>query len=208
MRLHRGLRIAGIPQNFFVETWKPVVPYRWITLHFSHKVHNVSTNIETRIKGFTIRFAEENDARIIFGMIRELAEYEKLLDKFDATEELLRESLFQHNVAETLIGDYQRKPVGYAIFFHNFSSFNGRLGIYIEDLYVKPEMRGKGFGEALLSFIAKLAVERKCGRLEWSCLDWNTPSIAFYKRIGAASMDEWTMYRLTGKNLEKAASEF
>jgi GNAT superfamily N-acetyltransferase len=164
--------------------------------------------IRTRIDGFTIRFAEEKDAEIIFNMVKELAEYERLLDSLEATEELLGESLFHRGVAETLIGEYRGKPVGYAIFFHNFSSFAGRLGIYVEDLYVKPAMRGKGFGETMFAFIAKLAVERRCARLEWSCLDWNKPSIAFYGKMGAVSLDEWTMYRLTGKSLEKIAREF
>jgi GNAT superfamily N-acetyltransferase len=165
-------------------------------------------NIRTRIDGFTVRFAREKDTAVIFHMVKELAEYEKLLDSFEATEELLTESLFHRGAAEALIGEYDEKPVAYGIFFHSFSSFTGRIGIFIEDLYVKPEMRGKGFGETIFAFIAKLAIERKCGRLEWSCLDWNTPSIAFYKRMGAVPLDDWTMYRLTGKNLEKLAREF
>jgi GNAT superfamily N-acetyltransferase len=168
----------------------------------------MSKRIRTRIEGFTIRFADEKDSRIIFSMVKELAEYEKLLDSLEATEELLTETLFHRGVVETLIGECDEKPVGYAMFFHNFSSFAGRIGIFIEDLYVKPEMRGKGFGEAMFAFITNLAVERGCGRLEWSCLDWNTPSIAFYRKMGAVPLDEWTMYRLTGKNLEKAAREF
>lgn len=165
-------------------------------------------SIRTRVDEFTIRFAEENDAGIIFGLVKELAEYEKLLGKFEATEELLRESLFHRDVAEAIIGEYQGKPVGYAIFFHNFSTFVGRIGIYIEDLYVKPDMRGRGFGEAIFAFIAKLAVERKCGRLEWSCLDWNAPSIAFYRKMGAEPLEDWTMYRITGSSLTKLADEF
>lgn len=172
------------------------------------RCRNVSKVIQTRINGFTLRFAEEKDTSTIFQMIKELAEYEKLLDRLEATEELLRETLFHRGVTETLIGEYKGNPVGYAIFFHNFSSFMGRLGIYIEDIYVKPELRGNGFGEALFTYIAKLAVERKCGRLEWSCLDWNVPSIAFYKKMGAVSMDEWTVYRLTGEKLAKMAGEF
>jgi GNAT superfamily N-acetyltransferase len=168
----------------------------------------VSKIIQTRIPGFTLRFAEEKDAGTIFGMAKELADYEKLLDGFEATEEQFKESLFQQGVAETLIGEYAGKSVGYAIFFHNFSSFLGRIGIYIEDVYVKPEMRGRGFGEAMFTFIAKLAVERKCGRLEWSCLDWNKPSIAFYEKMGAKRLDEWTMYRLAGRDLEQTAGKF
>jgi GNAT superfamily N-acetyltransferase len=168
----------------------------------------VNTNIQTRIDGFIIRFAEEKDAAIIFSMVKELAEYEKLLESLEATEELLKEALFKSGVAETLIGEFDGKPVGYAIFFHNFSSFAGRIGIYIEDLYVKPDMRGKGFGEAMFLFIAKLAVERKCGRLEWSCLDWNAPSIAFYEKMGAVPLDNWTMYRAAGEAVQKLAKEF
>jgi len=168
----------------------------------------MSRKTPTKVDEFMIRFAEEKDVGIIFGMIKELAAYEKLLDDFEATEELLHESLFQRNVAETLIGEYDQEPVGYAIFFHNISTFTGRIGIYIEDLYVKPPMRGKGFGEAMLTFIAKLAVERKCARLEWSCLDWNKPSIAFYKKMDAVALDDWTMYRVAGKSLKKLACEF
>ena len=168
----------------------------------------MNTKIQTRIDGFKIRFAEEKDAAAIFSMVKELAEYEKLLDSLKATEDLLRESLFKRSVAETVIGEYEGQPVGYAIFFHNFSSFVGRIGIYIEDLYVKPQLRGKGFGEAMFLYIAKLAVERNCGRLEWSCLNWNTPSIAFYQKMGAVPLDEWTTYRLTGETLTKIAIEF
>ncbi len=163
---------------------------------------------KTQIEDFTIRFAGEKDTGTIFEMVKELAEYEKLLDKLEATKDLIAESLFQRKVAEALIGEYKEKTVCYAIFFHNFSSFVGRPGIFIEDIYVKPKMRGKGFGKAIFSFIAKLAVERICGRLEWTCLDWNEPSIAFYKKMGATAMDEWTIYRVAGKKLQKMASEF
>ncbi len=162
----------------------------------------------TRIDGFSIRFAGEKDTETICELIKELADYEKLQDGLELTEELLQESLFRRNIVETIIGEYEKRAVAYAIFFHNFSSFTGRIGIYIEDLYVKPQMRKKGFGEAMFSFIAKLAVKRKCGRLEWSCLDWNKPSIAFYKKMGAVPLEQWTMYRLTGRNLEKAAGEY
>jgi GNAT superfamily N-acetyltransferase len=161
----------------------------------------------TRIDGFAIRFADENDSKTILSMVRELAEYEKLSDSLEATEERLREDLFHRSVAETLIGEYQDEAVGYAIFFHTFSSFLGLVGIYVEDVYVKPELRGKGFGEAMFAYIAKLAVERKCGRLEWACLNWNAPSIAFYEKMGAKPLGEWTMFRLTGKALEQLASE-
>jgi GNAT superfamily N-acetyltransferase len=163
--------------------------------------------VHTRVKGFTIRFADENDSRIVLDMVKELATYEKLERSFEATEKLFCESLFERGVAETLIGEYEGKPVAYAIFFHNFSSFVGRIGIYIEDIYVRPEMRAKNFGQAMFAYIAKLAIERRCGRLEWSCLDWNKPSIAFYKKMGAKRLDDWTMYRLSGDALERMAKK-
>lgn len=160
---------------------------------------------KTRIDGFTIRLADEKDAGDIFRMVKELATYEKLLDGFEATEDLLRESLFQFRVAESIIGEYDCKPIGYAIYFKTISSFLGRIGIYIEDIYVKPEMRGKNFGEAMFAFIADLAIKRKCGRVEWSCLDWNKPSIAFYEKIGAKRLNEWSVYRLSGDALKQVA---
>ncbi|PNT91098.1 GNAT family N-acetyltransferase [Clostridium thermosuccinogenes] len=163
---------------------------------------------DTRIDGFKLRFAEEKDVGILLEMIKELAVYEKLLDEVTATEEILKDSLFHRKVAEAVIAEYEDKPVGYIIFFHNFSTFTGRPGIYLEDLYVRPEMRGKGLGKIMLAFLAKLAVERKCARFEWVCLDWNTPSIGFYKRMGAVPMDEWTIYRLTGSKLSELADEF
>src|SRR5665647_3109525 len=133
--------------------------------------------IDTNLNDFKLRFAELNDVSLILGFIKELADYEKMLHEVVATEEVLRESLFERKIAEVIIGEYKNKPVGYALFFHNFSTFLGRPGIYLEDLYVKPEMRGKGIGKIILSFLAKLAIDRKCGRLEWRCLDWNEPSI-------------------------------
>ena len=168
----------------------------------------MSKTIRIPIDGFTVRFAEEKDAKIVFDMVKELAEYEKLSDSLEATLELFKKSLFRRGIAETIIGEYNGKPVGYAIFFHNFSSFVGRIGIYIEDIYVKPEVRGRGFGEAMFAHISKLAVERKCGRLEWSCLDWNAPSIEFYDKMGAKRLSDWTAYRLSGRALEQAASKF
>lgn len=140
-------------------------------------------------------------------MVRELATYEKLLDSLEATEEQFRNSLFHGGVAEAILGECGGRVVGYAIFFSTFSTFVGRVGIYIEDLYVKPEVRGRGFGEAMFAFIAKLAVERKCGRLEWSCLNWNAPSIAFYEKMRAKRLDDWTMFRLSGKALEQTAGK-
>ena len=151
---------------------------------------------EVSIEDFNIRIAEPTDVGLILNFIKELAEYEQMLDEVVATEELLTEFIFQQNKAEVIIGEYQQEPVCFALFFHNFSTFLGRPGIYLEDLFVKPEMRGKGFGKALLAYLSKLANERNYGRIEWSCLDWNKPSIQFYKQLGAKPMDEWTVYRL------------
>ena len=125
-----------------------------------------------------------------------------------ATEEILMDSIFVRKACEVIIGEYDGEPVGFALFFHNFSTFLGRPGIYLEDLYIRPEMRGRGFGKTLLAFLAKLAKERNCGRFEWWCIDWNEPSINFYKSIGAIPMDEWTVYRVTGQALEDLAKEF
>jgi GNAT superfamily N-acetyltransferase len=154
---------------------------------------------------FHIRPATEADIPDILSFIKELAVYEKLLDEVVATEATLREWLFEKQKAEAFIGEYDGRPVGYAIFFHNFSSFLGRAGIYLEDLYVTPRVRGKGFGKALLKEVARIAVERGCGRLEWTCLDWNQPSIDFYRAMGATPMDDWTIYRVTGERLEQLA---
>ena len=140
----------------------------------------------------TIRFATENDCALILHFIRDLAEYEKMADQVVASEELLREWIFEEG-----------KELGFALFFHNFSTFLGRAGIYLEDLFVLQEYRGKGYGKALLKKLAQIAVERGCGRLEWSCLDWNSPSIDFYRALGAIPMDDWTTYRLTGETLKK-----
>lgn len=163
---------------------------------------------DTSLNDFKLRFAEKEDAPLILEFIRELADYEKMSNEVVATEGLLTEFLFVKEMAEVIIGEYKDEPVAFALFFHNFSTFLGRPGIYLEDLYVKPEMRGKGMGKIMLSFLAKLCVERECGRLEWWCLDWNQPAIEFYKRIGAAPMDEWTVYRLHGGALDELAMEF
>jgi len=155
-----------------------------------------------------IREAAEADVPVIAWFIRQLAEYEHLLQETTMTEETLRESLFgSHPGAEVLLGYYQDKPVGFAVFFHNFSTFLGKPGLYLEDLFVIPEMRGKGFGRALLRHLAKIARKRNCGRFEWSVLDWNEPSIEFYKKLGAVPMSEWTIFRVTGEALERLASE-
>ena len=152
-----------------------------------------------------IRYAERKDTAIILNFIKELALYENMLDQVVATEELLEEWLFDKKAAEVLLAVEDGREVGFALFFHNFSTFLGRAGIYLEDLFVLPEFRGRGFGKALLRKLAQTAIERGCGRLEWACLDWNKPSIDFYLSLGAKPMDEWTVYRLTGDTLRKMA---
>ncbi len=168
----------------------------------------MSSFIDTGLEGFKLRFAEEKDTALILDFIKELAEYEKMLDLVVATEDILRESLFEKKAAEVIIGEYKGEPVGFALFFNNFSTFLGQSGIYLEDLYIKPEMRGKGMGKIMLSFLAKLALDRNCGRLEWWVLDWNEPSIQFYKKMGAVPMDEWTVYRVSGDNLKELGARF
>ena len=145
-----------------------------------------------------IREATLEDVPAIFLFIKEIAEYEKLSNEVIATEEVLKESLFgERQYAEVLIAEYNGKPAGQALFFHNFSIFIGRPGIYLEDLYVRPQYRGKGIGKALLVSLIKLAKERNCGRVEWTVLNWNEPAINFYKSMGAVAMDEWTIFRMT-----------
>jgi GNAT superfamily N-acetyltransferase len=157
---------------------------------------------------FTLRFATQKDVPLILQFIKELAAYENMSEDVVATEELLEETLFIQKKAEVIIGVYQQQPVAFALFFHNYSTFLGKPGIYLEDLYVKEEVRGKGFGKKLLSFLAKLAVERNCGRLEWACLNWNEPSIKFYKQMGSVPMDQWTVYRLQDESLKAQANRF
>ncbi|MBE6490475.1 MAG: GNAT family N-acetyltransferase [Methanobrevibacter sp.] len=147
------------------------------------------------------RFAEKKDTGIILEFIRDLAIYEKMLDEVVATEELLNEWLFEKNIAEVIFVLEDDVEVGFALFFHNFSTFLGKAGIYLEDLFVKPEYRGKGYGKALIEKLAEITVERDCGRLEWCCLDWNQPSIDFYLSLGAKPLDDWTTFRLTGDTL-------
>lgn len=164
--------------------------------------------INTSNADFKLRYADENDVKLVLGFIRELAEYEKLADEVAATEEILHESLFVKKAAEAVIGEYKGKPVGFALFFHNFSTFLGRPGIYLEDLFIKPSARGMGLGKIMLSFLAKLARERGCGRLEWWCLDWNKPAVDFYTGIGAEAMKDWTVYRVSGRDLDSLADKF
>ena len=157
------------------------------------------------MSNFQFRYAEEKDTALILHFIKGLAEYEKMSDDVIATEELLKEWIFEKKKAEVIFALEGEKEVGFALFFHNFSTFLGRAGIYLEDLFVDPEYRGKGYGKGLLKQLARIAVERGCGRLEWSCLDWNKPSIDFYLSLKAVPMDEWTVYRLTGDSLKQMA---
>ena len=155
----------------------------------------------------TFRFAVKEDISLILTLIKELADYEGMLSEVIATEELLEEWLFEKQKAEVLIGEIDGNPIGFALFFHNFSTFLGRAGIYLEDLYVRPAYRGHGFGKAFLKKLAAIAVERGCGRLEWWCLDTNQPSIEFYLAMGAEQMQDWTVYRIAGTRLTEMASE-
>ncbi len=154
---------------------------------------------------FTIRIATREDIPTLLTMIRELADYEHMLDAVVADPDEMASWMFERRVAECLIAEEDGQPVGMALFFHNYSTWLGKAGIYLEDLYVRPAYRGRGYGKALLARLAALTVERGCGRLEWACLDWNTPSIGFYRALGAVPMDEWTTYRLTGDALEAMA---
>jgi GNAT superfamily N-acetyltransferase len=165
--------------------------------------------IKTKKQEITLRFATEEDTPLIFNFIKGLAEYEKLFNEVEATEELLRSTLFgERKFVEILIAEYKGEPAGFAIFFHNFSTFIGKPGIYVEDLFVKPEFRKNGIGKTLLSYIAKLGVERNCGRVEWVVLDWNNPAIQFYRSLGSIPKDEWTIYRLNRAALYDLAKEF
>lgn len=156
---------------------------------------------------FKYRYAEKKDVSTILGFIKLLAEYEKMSDDVVATEQLLEKWIFDEKKAEVIFALEGEKEVGIALFFHNFSTFLGRSGIYLEDLFVLPEYRKKGYGKGLLKQLAKIAKDRDCGRLEWACLDWNKPSIDFYLSLGAKPMDEWTTYRLTGKTLDDFAKD-
>ncbi len=150
----------------------------------------------------SFRPAVPEDCPLILSFIKALAEYEKMSDQVVATEELLREWIFEKGKAEVIFPVVGGEEVGFALFFHNFSTFLGRAGIYLEDLFIKPEHRGKGYGKATLQQLGRIALERGCGRLEWACLDWNRPSIDFYLSLDAKPMDEWTVYRLTGDSLK------
>ncbi len=153
-----------------------------------------------------LRLATIDDTPTILSFIRELADYEHMLDQVVATEESLRYWLFEQKKAEVLLASQNGEPVGFALFFHNFSTFLGKAGIYLEDLYVRKQARGSGCGKALLRRLAQITVQRGCGRLEWNCLDWNRPSIDFYLSLGAQPMEDWTLYRVTGASLNALAA--
>ena len=153
----------------------------------------------------SFRYADAADAGLILAFIKDLAAYEKMSDEVIATEDLLREWIFEKKKAEVIFALDGETEVGFALFFHNFSTFLGRSGLYLEDLFVKPEYRGKGYGKGLLKQLARIALERGCGRMEWWCLDWNQPSIDFYRSLDAEPMSDWTTYRLAGDTLRKMA---
>ena len=159
------------------------------------------------MNNFNYRFADKFDIHKILEFIKELAIYEKMIDDVIANENLLNDWLFEKKIAEVIFALEGDKEVGFALFFYNFSTFVGKAGIYLEDLYVKPEFRNKGYGKALFKILAQIAIDRNCGRMEWCCLDWNTPSIEFYTSMGARAMSEWTTYRLTEEQLQKLIEE-
>lgn len=156
---------------------------------------------------FNIRKAQPGEEGLVLEFIKKLAEYEKCADEVVADEATLRQSLFEERSAEVVFAEEDGVVIGFALFFHNFSTFVGRKGLYLEDLFIIPEKRGKGYGKALLKYLAKLAVERNCGRMEWICLDWNKPALTVYRSIGAIPMDEWTIQRLNEQTLKQFAEK-
>lgn len=156
---------------------------------------------------YRIRKGEDQDLSLILTFIQSLAKYEKMSDQLLVTEELLEEWLFEKEIAEVYFLMEGEKEVAFVLFFHNFSTFQGRAGLYVEDIYVLPEYRGKGYGKAIFKFLGRKARERGCSRMEWTCLNWNEPSINFYKSMGAVPMDEWILFRLSGKALEELGKE-
>jgi GNAT superfamily N-acetyltransferase len=165
--------------------------------------------ILTRIPELTLRFAQVQDIPLVYTFIEKLAEYEKRLDQVVVTETTLHDALFgERPVAEVIFADFNNEPVGFALFCHNFSTFSGRMGIYIEDLFVDPNMRSKGIGRTMLTYLAKLVEIRGGRKLEWTVLDWNEPAIKFYQKLGAHSKDEWTIYQIDDDSLHQLAQQF
>lgn len=154
-----------------------------------------------------LRKAKEEDVQTILRFIKDLAEYENLLDEVGATEEMLHNSIFKRKKSEALIVEYDKKAIGYAIYFYNFSTFTGRPGLYIEDIYITPNMRNRGFGKEIFIHLAKLAQEQNCARMEWACLNWNEPSMRFYEKMGAFPMSDWIIYRLEDEGIQNLSGQ-
>lgn len=171
------------------------------------RIPNTETT-DTGIPGVTIRFAHEDDIQAILGFINELAEYEHMVDQVAATEEILLDSLFARHAAEAILAEDMGVPVGFAVIYNTFSTWTGKPGIYLEDLYVSPAARGKRIGTALLAYLAHLTIERDCARLEWACLDWNEPSLKFYASVGAKQMSDWIVHRVDDESLTALAKRF
>ncbi len=161
---------------------------------------------DTNIENLKIRETSEDDCSLILSLIKEIADYEKMSDQVIATEESLKESIFKNKRAEVVILELDEKTIGYALYFYNYSTFIGKSGLYLEDIFIKKEFRGKGIGKEVFKFLVKKAKEEGCKRMEWSCLNWNEPSIKFYKSLGATPMDEWTIYRLTEKEINRLST--
>lgn len=177
------------------------------TRPLSADLNREAGRIDTRIPGFTIRFAREGDESLVLSFIRRLADYERLSSEVVATEEVLHESLFVKRQAEVIFGELDGAPVAFALFFHNFSTFLGKANLYLEDLFVDEGYRGRGLGQCMFACLASIALERGFRRLDWWCLDWNEPSISFYLGMGARPMSDWTVYRIEGRTLEELASK-
>lgn len=164
----------------------------------------MSKYIETKIDGLSLRYVEEGEEGLVLHFIKQIAEYEKMSDCVVATEEGLHKAIFEQHACHVLIVEYEEKPIGFALFFHTFSTFCGRTNMYLEDIYIYPEMRGKGIGKEVFNAITQIALDEGCMRLEWVCLNWNEPSIKFYKSRGAFPMSEWTTWRMTTQEMEKS----
>ncbi|MGL5380629.1 GNAT family N-acetyltransferase [Clostridium sp.] len=158
---------------------------------------------DTSIKNFKLRETTIDDVPLILSLIKDIAEYEKMSNEVIATEETLRKSVFEDNRAEVVIAELNGEAIGYALYFYNFSTFVGRSGLYLEDIFIQPHVRGMGIGKEIFKFLGRIAKEQGCKRMEWTCLNWNEPSIKFYKSLGAIPMDEWTVYRLTEEYIDK-----